>query len=108
MAPLEGVYQRRESSLPPSTNALIVSFNDYKFELKDHEGKGMTNMGPKSLSQSSLFERAHNKHYSNQNQSNVLVSGSRRLRRLSTISSDQNKRDCGLINIESNSKKELN
>jgi len=39
---------------------------------------------------------------------NALVSGPRRLRRLSTISSDQNKRDCGLVDNEPNSKQELN
>ena len=43
----------------------------------------------------------------NLNQMNTAVAGGRRLRRLSTISSDQNKRDCGLLNDESNSKEEL-
>ena len=81
-------------------------------------------MGPKALSQSSLYERdrgqsrilgifsekdgAQSKLMKNQNQMNALVSGARRLRRLSTISSDQNKRDCGLMNNESNSMQELN
>jgi len=29
----------------------------HKFELKDHMGKGRMTMGPKALSQSSLYER---------------------------------------------------
>ena len=97
------------------------SNGSHKFELQDHAGKGLMTMGQKALSQSSLYERDRgqsrilgifNEKDEAQgklmkNQMNAMASGARRLRRLSTISSDQNKRDCGLMNDESDFKQEL-